>query len=97
LRDWWRAARKKGWMAPGQPWLLPGYRAQHMSARQLHRLVRPAAARRHHAICIIIITGWAQVSGLRGEVDTLERAHAGSRTIGTTSSTGPLGSISRSS
>jgi putative colanic acid biosynthesis UDP-glucose lipid carrier transferase len=76
LRDWWRAARKKGWMAPGQPWLFPGYRAQHMSARQLHRLVRPAAARRHHAICIVIITGWAQVSGLRGEVDTLERAHA---------------------
>jgi integrase/recombinase XerD len=45
LRDWWRAARKKGWMAPGQPWLFPGYRGQHMSARQLHRLVRLAAAR----------------------------------------------------
>ena len=25
LRDWWRVARKKGWMAPGQPWLFPGY------------------------------------------------------------------------
>jgi site-specific recombinase XerD len=32
-------------MAPGQPWLFPGYRGQHMSARQLHRLVRLAAAR----------------------------------------------------
>ena len=45
LREWWRAARKKGWMYPGQPWLFPGYRGQHMSARQLHRLVRMAAAR----------------------------------------------------
>jgi lipopolysaccharide/colanic/teichoic acid biosynthesis glycosyltransferase len=39
------------------------------------------------------ITGWAQVSGLRGEVDTLEKAHPGSRRISTTSSTGPVGSI----
>jgi integrase/recombinase XerD len=23
LRDWWRAARKKGWMDPGQPWPSP--------------------------------------------------------------------------
>jgi integrase/recombinase XerD len=45
LRDWWRVARKKGWMAPGQPWLFPGYRGQHMSARQLHRLVLLVAAR----------------------------------------------------
>ena len=45
LRDWWRVARKKGWMAPGQRWLFPGYRGQHMSARQLHRLVCMAAAR----------------------------------------------------
>jgi site-specific recombinase XerD len=45
LRDWWRVARKKGWMQPGQPWLFPGYRGQHMSARQLHRLVRMAATR----------------------------------------------------
>jgi integrase/recombinase XerD len=45
LRDWWRVARKNGWMAPGQPWLFPGYRGQHMSARQLHRLVRLAATR----------------------------------------------------
>jgi len=45
LRDWWRVAHKKGWMHPGQPWLFPGYRGQHMSARQLHRLVRMAAAR----------------------------------------------------
>jgi len=45
LRDWWRVARKKGWMAPCQPWLFPGYRGQHMSARQLHRLVRLAATR----------------------------------------------------
>ena len=45
LREWWRVARKKGWMPPGQPWLFPGYRGQHMSARQLHRLVRLAAAR----------------------------------------------------
>src|SRR5436189_1502009 len=45
LREWWRVARKKGWMHPGQPWLFPGYRGQHMSARQLHRLVCLAAAR----------------------------------------------------
>jgi site-specific recombinase XerD len=45
LRDWWRVARKKGWMAAGQPWLLPSYRGQHMSARHLHRLVRMAATR----------------------------------------------------
>jgi hypothetical protein len=38
LREWWRAARKKGWMHPGQPWLFPGYRGQHMSRRQLHRM-----------------------------------------------------------
>ena len=44
LREWWRVARKKGWMRPGQPWL-PGYRGQHMSPRQLHRLVCLAAAR----------------------------------------------------
>ena len=43
LREWWSAARKKGWMRPGQPWLFPGYRGQHMSKRQLHRLVRMAA------------------------------------------------------
>jgi integrase/recombinase XerD len=45
LREWWRAARKKGWMYPGQPWLFPGYRGQHSSARQLHRIVRLAARR----------------------------------------------------
>ena len=45
LRDWWRVARKKGWMPPGQPWLFPGYRGQHTSARQLHRIVRLAAGR----------------------------------------------------
>src|SRR5207253_11417744 len=43
LREWWRAARKKGWMHSGQPWLFPAYRGQHMSRRQLHRLVRMAA------------------------------------------------------
>jgi integrase/recombinase XerD len=45
LREWWRIARKKGWMDPSQPWLFPGYREQYMSTRQLHRLVRMAAAR----------------------------------------------------
>jgi site-specific recombinase XerD len=45
LREWWRVARKKGWMAAGQPWLFPGYRGQHTSARQLHRIVRLAAGR----------------------------------------------------
>jgi integrase/recombinase XerD len=45
LREGWHVARKKGWMYPGQPWLFPGYRGQHMSTRQLHRLVRMAAAR----------------------------------------------------
>ena len=24
LRDWWRVARQKGWMSPGQLWLFPG-------------------------------------------------------------------------
>ena len=53
-------------MDPDQPWLFPGYRAQHMSARQLHRVVRIAAARagitkrvgvhtlRHNSECPII-------------------------------------------
>jgi len=45
LRDWWRSARKKGWMYPGQPWLFPSYRGQHTSTRQLHRIVRLAAGR----------------------------------------------------
>ena len=45
LRKWWRVARKKRWMSPGQPWLFPGYRGQHTSARQLHRIVRLAAGR----------------------------------------------------
>src|SRR6476620_3012457 len=44
-REWWRAARNKGWMSPAQPWLFPGYRGRHTSARQLHRIVRLAAAR----------------------------------------------------
>ena len=45
LREWWRAARKKGWMPPGQPWLFPSYRGRHTSGRQLHRIVRLAAGR----------------------------------------------------
>ena len=45
LREWWRAARKKGWMYPGQPWLFPSYRGRHTSGRQLHRIVRLAAGR----------------------------------------------------
>ena len=45
LREWWRVARKKGWMSAGQPWLFPGYRGKHTSARQLHRIVRLAAER----------------------------------------------------
>jgi site-specific recombinase XerD len=45
LREWWRAARKKGWMPPDQPWLFPSHRGRHMSARQLHRIVRLAAGR----------------------------------------------------
>src|SRR4029077_14417510 len=36
---------KKGSMSPGQHWLFPGYRGQHTSARQLHRIVRLAAGR----------------------------------------------------
>jgi site-specific recombinase XerD len=40
-----RAARKKGWMHPGQPWLFPSYRGQHTSRRQLHGIVRLAAGR----------------------------------------------------
>jgi hypothetical protein len=45
LRDWWRAARKKGWMHPSPPWLFPSYCGQHTSSRQLHRIVRLAARR----------------------------------------------------
>jgi integrase/recombinase XerD len=45
LRDWWRVARKKGWMFPGQPWLFPGRGGEPMSTRQLHRVVSLAAAR----------------------------------------------------
>src|SRR6516164_8113305 len=45
LREWWRAARKKGWMPPGQLWLFPSYRGRHTSGRQLHRIVRLAAGR----------------------------------------------------
>jgi len=45
LREWWRVARKKGWMSPSQPWLFPGYRGRHTSARQLHRIVCMAAQR----------------------------------------------------
>jgi site-specific recombinase XerD len=45
LREWWRVARKTGRMFPGQPWLFPGYSGQPMSTRQLHRVVREAAAR----------------------------------------------------
>ena len=44
LREWWRAARKKGWMHPGQA-LFPGNRGRHTSRRQLHRIVRLAARR----------------------------------------------------
>src|SRR6201998_730689 len=45
LREWWRAARKKGWMSPAQSWLFPVSRGRHTSARQLHRIVRLAAGR----------------------------------------------------
>src|ERR1700745_1639601 len=45
LHEGWCVARKKSWMSPGQPWLFPGYRGQHTSARQLHRIVRLAAGR----------------------------------------------------
>jgi site-specific recombinase XerD len=45
LREGWRVARNKGWMSPGQPWMFPGYRGQHVSTRQLHRVVRLAAGR----------------------------------------------------
>jgi hypothetical protein len=48
LREWWRVERKKGWMSPGQPWLFPGYSGRHTSARQLHWIVRLAAARAGH-------------------------------------------------
>ena len=36
LREWWRVARKKGWMRPGQPWLFPGYRGQHSVSGFIH-------------------------------------------------------------
>jgi len=37
------AEARGSWMSAGQPWLFPGYRGQHTSARQLHRIVRLAA------------------------------------------------------
>src|ERR1700746_3532835 len=36
LHEWWRVARKKGWMSPGQPWLFPGGRCP-ADARPLSR------------------------------------------------------------
>src|SRR5260221_9498596 len=41
LREWWRVARKKGWMPPGQPWLFPGY------PRAAHPCAPPSPARSH--------------------------------------------------
>ena len=32
-------------MSPSQPWLFPGYRGRHVSARQMHRIVGLAAGR----------------------------------------------------
>jgi site-specific recombinase XerD len=32
-------------MSAAQPWLFPGYRGRHVSARQMHRIVRLAAGR----------------------------------------------------
>jgi len=51
LRDWWRVARKKGWMAPGQPWLFPGYRGQHMSAPASSARSPGSGTRRHYQAC----------------------------------------------
>src|SRR5256885_14288185 len=45
LHECGRVARKKGWISAGQPWFFPGYRGQHTSARQLHRIVSLAAGR----------------------------------------------------
>ena len=56
LREWWRAARKKGWMPPGQPWLFPSYRGRHTSGRQLHRIVRLAAGRAGIIKCVGVHT-----------------------------------------
>ena len=62
-------------MDPGQPWLFPGYREQHMSTRQLHRLVRMAAAR---AGINAAVDDEPQLRGA-GYVDTIENEQKGER------------------
>src|SRR6476620_10789929 len=52
LREWWRAARKKGWMHSGQPWLFPGYRGQHhQSAPAPPARLHGRRARQHYQAC----------------------------------------------
>ncbi len=36
LREWWRVARKKGWMSPGQPWLFQARRRSYAAAQLCH-------------------------------------------------------------
>jgi lipopolysaccharide/colanic/teichoic acid biosynthesis glycosyltransferase len=42
------------------------------------------------------VTGWAQINGWRGEIDTTTRSRCAPNTTSTTSRTGRSGSISRS-
>jgi integrase/recombinase XerD len=52
LREWWRVARKKGWMSPRQPWLFPGYRrAAYECAPAPPDRSPGSGACRHHQTC----------------------------------------------
>src|SRR5207248_1814156 len=52
LHEWWRVARKKGWMSAGQPWLFPGYRGQHTECAPAASDRSPGSgACRHHQAC----------------------------------------------
>jgi lipopolysaccharide/colanic/teichoic acid biosynthesis glycosyltransferase len=56
---------------------LVGLRAYAVAMKAGDRLYGEAVERYPHCHRVKpCITGWAQVSGLRGEVDTLEKAHA---------------------
>jgi site-specific recombinase XerD len=60
LREWWRVARKKGWMRPGQSWLFPGYRGQ------CPRVARVITARVIVPIAPAVRACTAAVSGTSG-------------------------------
>src|SRR6516225_5979986 len=68
LHEWWRVARKKGWMSPGQPWLFPGYRAR-VGAREGFMRAR---GRRKPICCFRCASGNARAaSGYLGNLSSL--------------------------